>query len=168
MATDNAVVYEENAVPGGNRTVLAVIGASSLALLIALVFGLAWLGWPAAIILLVGSVLLLSLQRYSGIRVTQQELSVGRDTVALASLDAGFGVRRGENELPDEIRASLEVGLSSKRGDLNILGGAWGRPKTGSTWLVVQERTGQRHVISSRNADAMTAALNPLLDAASR
>ena len=104
--------------PGGNRTVLAVFGLAALSLVVALALNLVWLGWLAVIVGAIGGVTLLSLQRYSSIRVTRNELAGGRDRLAITSLEPGYGVRRGEDALPDEVRASLEVGISAKRADL--------------------------------------------------
>lgn len=165
MATSSNVIYEENAIPGGRRTVLGVVGAAVLAVPISIALNQWGLFWLAVLVGVVGGILLLSLHLYSGIRVTADELAVGRDRLMLTTLDPAFGVQRGEDALPDDVRASLEVGMSSRRGDVRILGGAWGRPKTGSRWLVVRERSGQRFVVSSRHPDRLADALTSQITA---
>ena len=163
MADDDTVIHEEDALPGGRRTIRGVLGVAVAALLIAVVSSQFWLAYAAGLVIVIGGISMWSLRRYSSLQVTPDELRVGRDRLALADLDPNFGVRRGEDELTDGVRASLEVGLSSRRGDLNILGGSFGRPKTGSAWLVVQERNGQQHVIASRDAQALTTAIRSRL-----
>lgn len=167
MAISSNVIYEETAVPGGRRTVMGVLGAAALAVPISVMLNLWGLFWLAVLIVLIGGILFLSLHLYSSIRVTADELVVGRDRLALTALDPAFGVQPGERALPDEVRASLEVGLSNRRDDVHILGGAWGRPKTGSGWLVIQERSGQRHVVASRHADELADVLLSRISTAS-
>ncbi|MDH4280250.1 MAG: DUF3093 family protein [Acidimicrobiia bacterium] len=164
MATDSNVVYSESAVPGGRRTAITILGLAAVALVASVALELWWLLVPAVLVLLVGGVLLLSLWLYSTVRLTTEELSVGRDRLDVSSLDPVYGIRRGEDALPDQVRASLEIGFSSRRGDLRILGGAWGRPATGTEWLVVQDRNGSQYVIASRHPQRLSDALHSLLN----
>ena len=163
MATDSSVVYSESAVPGGKTTVITVLALSALAIPIAVALELWGLFWVAVLVFFMGGMLSLSLWIYSKVQLTTNELIVGRDRLDVSSLDPAYGVRQGEEALPDRVRASLEIGFSSKRGDLKILGGAWGRPSTGTKWLVVQDRGGQQYVIASRHPDQLTEALQSLL-----
>jgi len=147
-------IYEEHPVPGGGSTVTAVWFAVVLAALLAFVVDNGTVLTVLLLVVLVGfivAVMISSTGRYFKISLDNNRLNIGRDSVELSDLDPAFGVRPAEDVLDDSMLASLEVGVSSKRGDLRIMGGGWGRPGNGSKFVVVRDRQDGLHVIATRN-----------------
>lgn len=93
----------------------------------------------ASLIAAVVAVTILGMGRYSAIAVTSTELRVGRESIPLADIDTGFGVRRGREALSPQQQAAVEIAArsESKRTGVRIVGGAYGR-LIGHEWLVVR------------------------------
>ena len=130
-----------------NYTEGLVIRTGTLWLLLGLTVILATVGvFVSALLLIAGIIGFIailtawSIGRYNGIELTDTLLRVGRDTLPISDLDPSFGVKDGDEVLTPEKLAKLEIGISSTRKGLKILGGAWGRPKVGYQWVVVRSK----------------------------
>lgn len=85
------------------------------------------------------SVTVWSVGHYNAISLDKDILKVGKDTVDIRSLDTLFGAKNAEDALSAEQMDSLEIGLSGQRPGITILGGSYGRPKTGSKWIALKQ-----------------------------
>jgi hypothetical protein len=151
--------YHESPVPGGRMSCLLGVVIGVMAIGLAFATGSVILGVFGAMATFF-SVVALSTFRYSAIDLQDRELRVGRDRIDVGALDTDYGVRTGSDEFDDATRSSLEIGVSSERGDVRILGGAWGRTMNGSQWVVVRETAGgKRHAVATRFPDRFTQAL---------
>lgn len=165
MSSGSGVVYEEYPLPGGRRKALiSIVGLFLIGVALLVAGRLALLAVTALSIAVIALIVLLSAERYRRIQLYQDRLVVGRDTLMLALLDRGHGTLLGTDVLDDSTRSSLEIGFSNRRGDIRIMGGAYGRMANGSKWVVLRQLSGQRVVVASRKPDEFTAAMSSVLN----
>lgn len=162
-------LFRESATPGGIRALLVAGGVGVVALVVGIVTGQAIVGAIGLTILVFSLVLPLN-ELYGSISLTGQHLRVGRQRIDLATIDPAFGINRGEDVLDDATLASLDdrteaVRQRSRRGDLQILGGGWGLPMTGASWLVLRQVDGTRCAVAVRRRDQLMAALGGAIGA---
>lgn len=161
-------IFSERAMPGGYTTyaAAAAIGAGAIAAGIALDQGIVFA--VGACILLV-PVLLPFLETSFAISLNRQRLKVGRKAVIdVATIDRTYGIHKGEDVLDNDTLVSLvdrtdAMRYRNKRGDLTILGGAWGLPQNGANWVVLKQIDGTRYVMAVRNRDKLMDALDRVL-----
>lgn len=152
------VIYREQPFWLSQRAALAVSAASLVAGAVGFFFSAA-----VFVVGLLGTVVgiaLVGAARYGRITLTGERLTVGRDRLAVADIDPEFGVVRAADVLDESTLASVELGWSARRGSVRVFGGAYGRPKNGSTWLALRPRASDEiWVLATRRPDE----LEPLL-----
>lgn len=152
------VIYREQPFWLSQRAALAVVAASLVAGAVG--FFLSAAVFVGGLLGTVVGVALLGAARYGRITLTDGRLTVGRDRLAVADIDPGFGVVPAADVLDQSTMESLELGWSARRGSVRIFGGAYGRPKNGSTWLALRPRASDEiWVFATRRPDE----LQPLL-----
>jgi hypothetical protein len=122
-------------------------------------------GFPNALTLLIGllgpivGLTLWAVSRYSGIRVTEDALHIGGETLRRSDLDSTFGVRDSRS-LTDEERALVEPPLPiPKSATVRIPGGAFGRI-AGTDILVLRTADGAKSLaFFSRRREDLNAVL---------
>lgn len=164
-----SVLYEESPLPGGRWPWLVPVAVMGVAVVAAITDLNDGLIMPAMILGVVFAVFLYSSRRYNAIRLDDTQLAVGRDALALSSIDPQLGAVSGTQALDAKTLDSLELGLGASRkaptGNVHILGGSWGRPKTGSKWVAVRRADGGLELVATRHPDRFMSALNRALSA---
>ncbi|MET9317077.1 hypothetical protein ABZX12_35105 [Kribbella sp. NPDC003505] len=151
----------------GNQWVYGGLAVAALALI-----GIG--GLIAQPVLLVAGVVLLPVAiyffaqaRYGNVRVTRQELVVGKHTLVLRDLDRSFGAHPAEAVLSkdqlDRLNTQTASDVVGETG-VRIVGGAWGRLGRGVQWIVVR-RTDSPELLAvpARQPKDLLAAVNTAL-----
>lgn len=101
--------------------------------------------FTSAIIMIIGMlgffvvITIWSIGYYSAVTVTEEGITVGKDAIHFTEINKTFGVQEATAVLSPQQLETLEVGLKSTREGIRILGGAYGRPKTGAKWLAIKK-----------------------------
>jgi hypothetical protein len=148
--------------------IAVAIGLVALALVAAdAATGFALKGWGivASPLLLVSAATAWSLARYNTIRLTPNQLVVGRATYVPIDFDTGFGVRTVEALTNEELALVNSPMPIPRHASVQIAGGGWGKP-IGSGVLVLRPVGSETKLaITTRHVDELGSRLGEWLTA---